>query len=270
MFITSKKSFIDILLCFLWITFAAKLLGLIVEFSLPIPKQNVSINIDTNLPYIQFALKKDFALENRQQKVKQIKKEQPALLMKNMLLKGVYIDGADSFAVIGLKTKRDSIKIIPIGKTFQGYKLVKLFPKKVLLQKNGIIYALYLENVKIDPNAKDISYMIPDKKQFMLEKHDVYDYVNHFDKIWKEIAIDDSRKNGKLDGFLIKWIKPNSIFAKIGLKKGDKIIKVNGKPLKSYGIAFKYYKKIKRRELNSINLTVLRNKKEKDIEYELF
>jgi len=56
----------------------------------------------------------------------------------------------------------------------------------------------------------------------MIERHDVYDYVNHFDKIWKEISIDGSRKNGKLDGFLIKWIKPNSILAKIGLKKGFK------------------------------------------------
>ena len=270
MFITSKNSFLNIFLCFLWITFVAKLLALIVSFLLPMPKQEVSVNIDTNLPYIQFSIKKDFALNSKKKETKQIKKVKPTLLMKNMLLKGVYIDGADSFAVIGLKTKRDSIKIIPIGEIFQGYKLVKLYPKKVLLQKNGVIYALYLENVKIDPNLKDDLYTIPDKKQFVLEKHDVYDYVNHFDKIWKEIAIDDSRKHGKLDGFLIKWIKPNSIFAKIGLKKGDKLIKVNGKPLKSYGVAFEYYKKIKKRELNKINLTVLRNKKEKDIEYELF
>ncbi len=264
MFIISKKSFLNMFLCFLWIVFISKSIALLIGFVLPVSKHDINIKIDTNLPYIQFPLKRDFALEIK------IKKEKPTLLMKNMILKGVYIDGGDSLAIIGLKAKQNSVKIIPIEGNFQGYKLIKLYPKKVLLQKNGIFYTLYLENVKINPNAKNILYNIPEKKQFILEKHDVYKYVNHFDKIWKDISIDDSRKNGKLDGFKIKWIKPDSIFAKIGLKKGDKLIKVNGKPLTSYGVAFDYYKKIKKRELNTIKLTVLRNKKEKEIEYELF
>jgi len=97
------------------------------------PKQNISINIDTNLPYIQFSLKKDFALKNKKNKIKQVQKSQSVILMKNMLLKGIYIDGSDSFAVIGLKTKANSTKIILIGENFQGYKLIKLYPKKILL-----------------------------------------------------------------------------------------------------------------------------------------
>ena len=273
MFIISKKSFLNIFLCFLWATLIAKLIALLIGFILPVSKYNINTKIDTSLPYIQFPLKRDFALEI---KIKKIKKEKPTLLMKNMLLKGVYIDGADSFAIIGLKTKQNSVKIIPIKGSFHGYKLIKLYPKKVLLQKNNITYSLFFKIPKAYPSAKNTSSNVhitsnfSGKKQFVLTKHDVYYYINHFNKIWENIGIDDSRKNGNLIGFKIKWIRPDSIFAKIGLKKGDILVKVNGKPLTNYGIAFDYYKKIKKREIGTIKLTVLRNKKEKEIEYELF
>ncbi len=273
MFITSKKSFLNTLLCFLWIALIAKSIALFIGFVLPVSKHIVNTKIDTNLPYIKFSLKKDFAIEI---KIKKKKKEKPTLLMKNMLLKGIYISGANDFAIIGLKAKKDSIKIISVKGNFQGYKLIKLYPKKVLLQKNGITYVLYLKNIKVHPSTEgvssdvSISSNVPGKKKFVLAKDNVYYYVNHLNKIWNDIGIDDSRKNGHLVGFKIKWIKSNSIFTKIGLKKGDILVKINGDPLINYGVAFDYYKKIKKREIGEIKLTVLRNKKEKEIEYELF
>jgi len=51
---------------------------------------------------------------------------------------------------------------------------------------------------------------------------------------------------------------------------GDKIIKINGKNLKSYKDVFDYYKKVKKREIDYIRLGILRNNKEKEIEYQIF
>ena len=61
-----------------------------------------------------------------------------------------------------------------------------------------------------------------------------------------------SFKNGKPNGFKLFSIKPGSIYAKIGLKNGDVIQKVNGYEMNSPDKALEIYQKLK----NAQNVTV--------------
>ncbi len=68
-----------------------------------------------------------------------------------------------------------------------------------------------------------------------------------------------SIRNGKPNGFKLYAIRPNSVFAKIGLKNGDTIQAVNGFELTTLDAAFEVYTKVK--DANSIALKITRRGK---------
>ncbi len=255
----------------LWMIVIAKAISLILLYTLPAPiNEKIFVN-NNQISFVRINLYKSFDVTDKKTKIVQQKPSKPALLVKDMILKGVYIDENGSYAIISLKNKKNDIKILSLNDRFNGYKLIGIYPKKVKLEKNGKKYFLYFKDAKeTTPLLKTESKVVENEGgSIVLKSEEVYKYTKNFDKIWKEIQIDDIRENGKLKGFLIKWIKKGSIFSKIGLKRGDKIVKIDDKPIKSYADAFAYYEKIKKRELYLLRLTVIRNNKEKEIEYEL-
>ncbi len=259
-----------VLKCFyhiLWMFVIAKTISLLLIFFLPYRPYGDAMIDKISFNQARVSTQRAFGLVASSTKTKKLVTTKPTLLIKDIVLKGIYADKNSSFALLALKKKAKDIKIVTVNDIFNGYKIIKIDPKKVFLQKSGKIYSLYFKNEKSKDLIKTESRY---NEPIILRSKDVYAYVNNFDKIWKEIKIDDIRKNGKLKGFVVLWIKSNSIFSKIGLKKGDKIIKVDDKLLKSYGDAFAYYEKIKKKEINILRLTVLRDNKEKEIEYELF
>lgn len=253
---------------FLWILFFAKTLSLVASFLLPhTPTKSYQSSI-SNFGYVNVVLQKTFGLNRKQIKVEPMVTNQPVTLINDMILKGVYIDKKSAYAIIALKKKKNDVKIVSMGEKFNGYKVSNIYPKRVFLQKNEKTYILYLEKV----DKQTFSYQPPINKQYIsvaLRSREVYRYINNFSQIWKKIKIDDIRENGKFKGFIIRWIKPDSIFSRIGLRKGDKIIKVDNKVLRSYKDAFDYYQRLKRKEMQTLRLTVIRNNKEKEIRYEL-
>ena len=270
MFRASNKIIIKCFYHILWMVFFAKIISLSIVFLLPYKISKDDTKVQSGFEHVNMSLKKIFYMthKNIEKRVVAIKSK-PTLLIKDLILKGIYIDKDTAFAIIALKKKNSDVKILSQNELFNGYKILKIYPKKIFLTKYGKIYALYLKLKKDD--LQNSNQSIPEENvPIILKREDVYKYATNFDKIWKEIRIDDVRKKGKLKGFVIKWIKSGSIFSKIGLKKGDKIIKVDGNLLKSYADAFNYYEKLKKKEINILRLTVIRDNKEKEIEYELF
>jgi len=250
--------------------FVAKALSLTLIYLLPNQIIKDTKITQNGFREVALPLKRTFHLFMDQDKKKIVKAKNPTLLIKDMILKGIYVDESSSFTILAFKKKINDVKILSQGENFNGYKIIKIYPKKVILRRGGQLYTLLLDGQK-DKSSSNIA-TTPDEQSssVILKREDVYKYANNFDKIWKEIRIDDVRQDGKLKGFIVKWIKPHSIFSKIGLRKNDKIIKVNGKILNSYAIAFNYYKRLKKKTINVLRLTIIRNHKEKEIEYELF
>ena len=72
-------------------------------------------------------------------------------------------------------------------------------------------------------------------------------------------------KNGSPDGFIISGIKRNSLFRKMGLRNGDIIKEVNGKPIDTMDEAMAMYQNLVSN--NSIDIKLKRRGKERVISY---
>ena len=91
-------------------------------------------------------------------------------------------------------------------------------------------------------------------------------YTKDMDKIWKDIGLSQYKKNGKADGFKVNFVKKGSDIAKLGLKRGDILKAINAEPL-NLSSAMGFFNNIN--DLENLTLTVLRNGKSEDLEYEI-
>ncbi len=92
-------------------------------------------------------------------------------------------------------------------------------------------------------------------------------YTANPKKIWKDIGISENKVNGKLNGFKINYVKRGSDFEKLGLKRGDLLTAINAEKLDNIGAVMGLYGDIN--NIENLTLTVERNGKSEDIEYEI-
>ncbi|PLY08331.1 MAG: hypothetical protein C0625_01730 [Arcobacter sp.] len=188
-------------------------------------------------------------------------------------LKAVYsTENNGGWAIIQEKTSNKST-IIEQYEKFNEYTLTKLYKNHIIFEKN-------LKEFKIElPLDKKVSYKVENKTlsgyenvivnegMVKVKRNYLNSYVNNLEKVWKDIAIKDVRKAGKIDGFIIDNVNKNSVFGKLGLKKNDVIKSINGNKMTSYADAFKVYNQINKIEY--LNIEVLRNNEIVELEYEI-
>ncbi len=87
---------------------------------------------------------------------------------------------------------------------------------------------------------------------FVIDEAEVESALNNINQLLTQIRVVPNFQNGQADGFKVFAIKPNSIFAKVGLKNGDVIRKVNGNDITSPEKAFQIFQELR----NEKNLTI--------------
>jgi general secretion pathway protein C len=92
-------------------------------------------------------------------------------------------------------------------------------------------------------------------------------YTSNPKKIWKDIGISENKVDGKLHGFKINYVKHGSDFEQLGLKRGDLLMAINAEKLDNLGAVMGLYGDIN--NIENLTLTVERNGKREDIEYEI-
>jgi len=206
----------------------------------------------------------------------------PISSIKDIKLLAIY--ASDNYAVITVEYKRKT-KVLATGDIINGFKLIHASMEYAIFSKGNKTYKLELPKTKqqnsyispiikkqsikkiqkkIQPSpeesiTKSGEYIVIDKKVF---KH----FTENIDDIYKNIGIQDIRKNNKMI-FKVSFIKRGSIFAKLGLKRGDIIKSVNGEEIDSYNKAFSIYRGVK--DMQNLTITVIRNNKEVELEYEI-
>ena len=96
-------------------------------------------------------------------------------------------------------------------------------------------------------NVKQVS-----DSEFVIDEGEVESALGNIDQLLTQIRVVPNFQDGKADGFKVFAIKPESIFAKIGLKNGDVIRKVNDQDITSPEKAFGVFQELR----NEKNLTV--------------
>ena len=187
----------------------------------------------------------------------EVETKKPVEILKGLKLKALYFDGKKGFIIIENKGKS---VFIDLGKMYKGYKLVKIGFSYALFEKNGKKYKLQMEKSKFENNFS-IKQNVKENKIFVSRKI-FNEYVNNLNKIWNNIGIVKTD-----EGYMITYIKPHSIFEKIGLKKGDILLEVNGRKLKNNADAWNLYRNATK--FNSFEIKILRNHKLKVLYYEM-
>jgi len=190
--------------------------------------------------------------------------------ISNMILKGLFKRKNGGVIIIALKSKPNDSEVIGIGETFQGYTLTKILKNGAIFDKRGETFSLYFSETQQEDRYTRKTSPQPeeDGEIKQVAKTDILNYAKNVKQIWKDIGIVEVKKAGKITGFKVTRIKANTPFARLGLRKGDIIIKANNKDIRSYKDAIAIYKGIDK--LQALELIVLRNNQETEINYEIY
>jgi type II secretion system protein C len=208
--------------------------------------------------------------------------------IKSIKLQAIYRSSAILVITV---TKNSESHVLSRGDQIDGYELEDATPKEAIFVKDGKHYRVELvddalsggaegrvtyvspkpdETVQPDPPSQeegviqsDAGYAVVSRK---LLEHYTKDPQNLQD-IWRDIGIKEVEKEGLITGFRVNFVRRGSDFAKLGLRRGDVILAINGEVLDSYQKAFDAYKNI--HTVSDVMLSIQRGDQKMELEYEI-
>ena len=240
---------------------------------------------------INFNIINAFNIQNKPKPKKEIikkvaKQTSGVFLLKDFSISAVFLDGKESMVIL-----RDGGIFLALNEVHKGYKLIEVFPKKAKFKKGTDIYIAFLspkdeknfqgvakttitessaQSKRIKVTGTTSKKMFEDVKyingKYFIPKDMLVSYKN-IDKIFSSIAIKPHIFRGQIL-FKVLYVKPNSIFTRIGLKKNDYISKINNTNFQSITEPIKYFQNLE--NIKELSLTVQRGNGIKELKYEIF
>ncbi len=265
----SNKKFLRVVSILLVLLLLAKLISLAIWWYLP----SEGVELNAKKSYRAKYQRVDFSNMLVYAKVADTpaKQEASSYNIDNLILRGLYGSRFHGFAIVAKKASPKVTDIVAVGEIYEGYTLKEIALTQVLFSKNAKDYVLALETTS-KLNTSDVVKKVEHQETAQTQtkevtKADINFYAKNPKDIWKDIAIREVVKNGKIAGFKVNRIKKGSKFAELGLEEGDVIIRANNEELNSYSDAIKLYKNIN--NIDVLELVVQRNNQEKEIIYEI-
>ncbi len=183
-------------------------------------------------------------------------KKKTKVLSRGDEINGFVLEGAGSnFATFSKKSKTYKVNLLK-GK--RGTKSVSsnknnaTSPAPAILEKSSS---------KVEGDVTDAG----DHK--VIDKSLLDHYAKNMDDIYKNIGIAEVKDGKDLKGFKITFVRKDSHFAKLGVRRDDVIKSINGQEINSYNSAFNMYKNIQ--NVDNLTLVIQRGKEEMELEYEI-
>lgn len=204
-----------------------------------------------------------------------VKQIEAADRIKDIKLKGTYLEDVNSFIVI---EDHLGTTFLYKGDRYMGYTLKEIYDNRAVFEKNGKHYDLVIEEGESGKNgqagvsaaAGEGAGSAPAAESFepVTVTHDeIESYIKNPNKIWRNVRIQEIRKNGRIDGFRVNYVKKGSFFEQAGLRSGDVIKAIDGSELHSLSDVMKYYNNID--NLDGLTLTVRRGGEDVDLEFNI-
>ncbi len=195
--------------------------------------------------------------------------------IKDIKLKGTYLDDVNSFIVI---EDHLGTTFLYKGDRYVGYTLKEIYDSRAIFEKAGKNYDLVIDEDDHKPmkqshnigGMEKNSYTNESQESFApvsVPREEVNSYIKNPNKIWQNIRIQELRKNGRIDGFRVNYVKKGSFFDTSGLKSGDIIKSIDGNEIHSLSDVMKYYNNIN--NLDGLALTVQRGENMVDLEFNI-
>ncbi|PTB83601.1 hypothetical protein C9926_02060 [Sulfurovum lithotrophicum] len=201
--------------------------------------------------------------------------------IKEIKLLAIY--NASDIAVITVEYKHKS-KVLASGDQLNGFTLEGAGANFAIFSKNDKNYKVMLSKegkgtveMGTPRKAKAITPKNNDKKVLgevtneggvrIIDRSLLDHYADNMNDIYKNIGIAEVKEGKNLKGFKINFVRKDSPFAKLGIRRNDIVKSINGQEIKSYNAAFGVYKNIK--NVDNLSLVIMRGNEEMELEYEI-
>jgi general secretion pathway protein C len=105
-----------------------------------------------------------------------------------------------------------------------------------------------------------------DASKIVVDQREVDDALQNLDKLMTEVRITPNFQDGRSAGMKVLSIKPGSVIAKLGIRRGDVLQKVNGQDL-DMRQGMELFSQMK--DMKNFSLDVVRGGKNQTLEYEI-
>ncbi len=202
--------------------------------------------------------------------------------INNIKLLAIYNASDATVVTVSYKTKT---KVLSRGEDINGFVLEGAASSFATFSKSAKTYKVLLykgkstgkssveavkssEPVKKKPKVKQAEGKVTDAGDHKMIDRSLLDhYAKNMDDIYKNIGIGEVKNGKDLAGFRITFVRKDSPFAKLGIKRDDVIKSINGQEITSYNAAFGVYKNIQ--NIDNLTLVIQRGKEEMELEYEI-
>lgn len=194
------------------------------------------------------------------------------------------IYNATDATVVTVKHKSKT-KVLSRGEDINGFVLEGASRNFATFTKNSKSYKVMLLKSKSGSHSTNAAKLAPSKPPSITKPkeilgdvtdagdHKVIDrslldhYAKNMDDIYKNIGIGEIKEGSNLKGFKVTFVRRDSHFAKLGVRRDDVIKSINGQEINSYNAAFSVYKNIQ--NIDNLTLVIQRGKEEMELEYEI-
>jgi type II secretion system protein C len=200
--------------------------------------------------------------------------------IKEIKLLAIY--NASDISVVTVEHRKKT-KVLGSGESINGFVLEGAGSNFAMFSKDNKNYKVMLiKNSKLETSASSIT---PSRKPAVsssteaigevtnegsvkiIDRSLLDHYAKNMDDIYKNIGVSEIKEGKDLQGFKINFVRKDSPFAKLGIRRDDVIKSINGQEIKTHKAAMDVYKTLN--DVESLNLVIMRGKEEMELEYEI-
>lgn len=201
--------------------------------------------------------------------------EAPPVDLKIKLTGTVVGNQYGSYAIIEHQATREQ-SLYRLGDSIEDVATIVHIDRDEVVLKIGAAerrLRLYLEEEQEEPKAASMATQGESgvakvaSNQWVLDRLEVDAALGDLPRLLTKARVVPNFSGGKPDGFRVFSIVPNSLFAKIGLKNGDVLQRINGVEIKDPENFMKVFQQL--RGETSISLDLVRNNQKQTFAYEI-
>ncbi len=201
--------------------------------------------------------------------------------IKDITLLAIY--HASDMTVVTVEHKAKT-KVLSRGDDINGFVLEGAGNNFATFSKQSKTYKVLLLKSKTTSktnsisNVKSVTPKTINKKEALGDVTDAGDhkvidrsllkhYAENIEDVYKNIGIAEVKNGNNIEGFRITFVRKDSAFSKLGVRRDDVIKAINGQEITSAKAAFDVYKNIQ--NIENLTLVIQRDKEEMELEYEV-
>ncbi len=181
-----------------------------------------------------------------------------------------------SYAILLDKSQAGPLRqeVFAYGKDVYGYgTLTRIEREFVELSQGTDTYTIYFEYIQTEKLHTDgfvsQSQFVKkiNERQYLLDRRKVLQALESPEQLLSDARLYPNIKNGKQKGFRVLEVIPGGIYASLGLRNGDILLRINGLEISNPEVAIQAMSAL--RGMNSVKLDIIRNNSKITMSYQI-